>query len=156
MSFSRNDEWRKCWLCQSFARAGLGTCPQISTNRGLPRPVLVNATVRRMQFSPRQRTRQVARISNNLNQLARWANTYAPRFDAVETGPGTIKTVHEPHHITAASVAAVGSLTPRPPFSASNSRRTSSSDMSADQPYAAATVASRASCASASHFGRAL
>ena len=43
MSFSRNDEW--CWLCQSFARAELGTCPQISTNRALPRPVLVNATV---------------------------------------------------------------------------------------------------------------
>ena len=43
-----------------------------------------------------------------------------------------------------------------PPFSASNSRRTSSSEMSADQPYAAATAASRASCASASHCGRAL
>ena len=40
----------------------------------------------------------------------------------------------------------------RPPFSASNSRRPSSSEMSADQPYAAATAASRASCASASRF----
>ena len=39
---------------------------------------------------------------------------------------------------------------------ASNSRRASSSEMSADQPYAAATAASRASCASASHCGRAL
>ena len=40
----------------------------------------------------------------------------------------------------------------RPCVSASNSRRTSSSEMSADQPYAAATAASRASCASASHW----
>ena len=43
-----------------------------------------------------------------------------------------------------------------PPFSASNSRRTSSSAMSADQPYAAATAASRAACESTSHRGRAL
>ena len=42
-----------------------------------------------------------------------------------------------------------------PPLSASNSRRTSSSEMSADQPYAAATAASRALCASTSHCGRA-
>ena len=27
---------------------------------------------------------QVARIGNNLNQLARWANTYAERAEAVE------------------------------------------------------------------------
>ena len=32
----------------------------------------------------RERTRQVARIGNNLNQIARWANTYAERADAVE------------------------------------------------------------------------
>ena len=43
-----------------------------------------------------------------------------------------------------------------PPFSASKSRRTSSCTMSADQPYAAATAASRASGASASHCGPAL
>ena len=48
-------------------------------------------------------------------------------------------------------------LAHRPPlFSASNLRRTSSLEMSADQPYAAATAASRAACASASHCGRAL
>ena len=32
----------------------------------------------------RERTRQVARIGNNLNQVARWANTRASGFEAVE------------------------------------------------------------------------
>ena len=32
----------------------------------------------------RERTRQIARIGNNLNQIARWANTHAEAFDAVE------------------------------------------------------------------------
>ena len=32
----------------------------------------------------RERTQQVARIGNNLNQVARWANTNASGFEAVE------------------------------------------------------------------------
>ena len=32
----------------------------------------------------RERTRQIARIGNNLNQLARWANTHTEAVDAVE------------------------------------------------------------------------
>ncbi len=32
----------------------------------------------------RERTRQVARVGNNLNQIARWANTHAAPIDAVE------------------------------------------------------------------------
>ena len=32
----------------------------------------------------RERTRQVARIGNNLNQVARWANTHAEAAEAVE------------------------------------------------------------------------
>ena len=32
----------------------------------------------------RERTRQIARIGNNLNQIARWANTHASPMDAVE------------------------------------------------------------------------
>ena len=32
----------------------------------------------------RERTRQVARIGNNLNQLARWANRHAAAVEAVE------------------------------------------------------------------------
>ena len=31
----------------------------------------------------RERTRQVARIGSNLNQIARWANTYASAAEAV-------------------------------------------------------------------------
>ena len=31
----------------------------------------------------RERTRQIARIGNNLNQLARWANTHASAVEAV-------------------------------------------------------------------------
>ena len=32
----------------------------------------------------RERTRQIARISNNPNQIARWANTYKTATEAVE------------------------------------------------------------------------
>ena len=32
----------------------------------------------------RERIRQVARIGNNLNQIARWANTFASTAEAVE------------------------------------------------------------------------
>ena len=32
----------------------------------------------------RERTRQVARIGNNLNQIARWANTHGSEAEAVE------------------------------------------------------------------------
>ena len=32
----------------------------------------------------RERTRQVARIGNNLNQIARWANTYKGAAEAVD------------------------------------------------------------------------
>ena len=32
----------------------------------------------------RERTRQVARIGNNLNQIARWANTFKANAEAVE------------------------------------------------------------------------
>ena len=32
----------------------------------------------------RERTRQIAKIGNNLNQIARWANTYKSTADTVE------------------------------------------------------------------------
>ena len=32
----------------------------------------------------RERTQQVARIGNNLNQIAHWANTHTSAFEAVE------------------------------------------------------------------------
>ena len=35
----------------------------------------------------RERTRQIARVGNNLNQIARWANTHASAIDTVEVPP---------------------------------------------------------------------
>ena len=35
----------------------------------------------------RERTRQVARIGNDLSQIARWANTRAETTEAVESSP---------------------------------------------------------------------
>ena len=37
-----------------------------------------------MRAARRERTRQIAGIGNNLNQIARWANTYKPGADAYE------------------------------------------------------------------------
>lgn len=38
----------------------------------------------------RERTRQIARIGNNLNQIARWANTYKQSAEAVEVLAGLL------------------------------------------------------------------
>ncbi|MXW70533.1 MAG: MobC family plasmid mobilization relaxosome protein [Acidobacteria bacterium] len=38
----------------------------------------------------RERTRQVARVGNNLNQLARWANTHPSEAEAVEVIAGLL------------------------------------------------------------------
>ncbi|MDE0124247.1 MAG: MobC family plasmid mobilization relaxosome protein, partial [Bryobacterales bacterium] len=38
----------------------------------------------------RERTRQVARIGNNLNQIARWANTHPSEAEAVEVIAGLL------------------------------------------------------------------
>ena len=65
------------------------------------------------------------------------------------TGPGKLRVECEEENGLMAQLAHRP-----PPFSASNSRRTSSSETSADQPYAAATAASNASCASTGHCGR--
>ena len=35
----------------------------------------------------RERTRELARIGSNLNQIARWANTYKENAEAVEVAP---------------------------------------------------------------------
>ena len=37
-----------------------------------------------MRAARRERTRQIAGIGNNLNQIARWANAYKPGADAYE------------------------------------------------------------------------
>ena len=57
---------------------------------GLPLSALVRQAMARTQTwtAParaveRERTRQIARIGNNVNQLARWANTHASPIEAV-------------------------------------------------------------------------
>ena len=53
-----------------------------------------------------ERTRQVARIGNNLNQIARWANTYASEAEAGKTsnGPRTIENFNPPTHDPSAAM----------------------------------------------------
>ena len=58
---------------------------------GVPRSALLRQAMARTRTwtAPaaaveRERTRQVARIGNNLNQIARWANTFASEAEAVE------------------------------------------------------------------------
>ena len=52
----------------------------------------------------RERTRQVARIGNNLNQIARWANTHASAAEGVEVLRG------DPHQVAAVADAQIGAV----------------------------------------------
>ena len=59
--------------------AGLALSDLVRRSVGRVRPwTVAHAAVER------ERTRQIARIGNNLNQLARWANTYKAEAEAVE------------------------------------------------------------------------
>ncbi len=53
-----------------------------------PSRLLRQATARTRTWTAaeveRERTRQIARVGNNLNQIARWANTHASPMDAIE------------------------------------------------------------------------
>ena len=58
---------------------------------GLPLSALLRQAMARTQAwtapalaADLERSRQIARIGNNLNQLARWANTHAAALDAVK------------------------------------------------------------------------
>ena len=62
-----------------------------ATAAGVPLSALVREAMARTRTwtAPaaeveRERTKQVARIGNNLNQIARWANTHKAAIDAVE------------------------------------------------------------------------
>ncbi|MDE3261793.1 MAG: MobC family plasmid mobilization relaxosome protein [Acidobacteriota bacterium] len=57
---------------------------------GLPLSALVRQAMARTQTwtapamaAEHERSRQIARVGNNLNQVARWANTHASALDAV-------------------------------------------------------------------------
>ena len=60
--------------------AAAGVSPSALLRRAMAR---TRAWTAPAQAIERERTRQVARIGNNLNQLARWANTHASAAEAV-------------------------------------------------------------------------
>ena len=59
-------------LREAMSRTGVWTPPPDAVEREHAREV------------ERERTREIARIGNNLNQLVRWANTHTSALDAVE------------------------------------------------------------------------
>ena len=61
--------------------AAVGASPSDLLRQALARTRTWTAPMVAVQ---RERTQQVARIGNNLNQVARWANTNASAFEAVE------------------------------------------------------------------------
>ena len=68
----------------------LAACQAKAAAAGIPVSALLRKAMARTRtwtaaaaHIERERTRQVARIGNNLNQLARWANTHAAAVEAV-------------------------------------------------------------------------
>ncbi len=66
------------WLAKA---AAAGVSPSRLLRQAMARTRTWTAAAAEVE---RERTRQVARIGNNLNQIARWANTQATPIDAVE------------------------------------------------------------------------
>ena len=62
--------------------AAAGVSPSTLLREAMARTRTWTALARAVE---RERTRQIARIGNNLNQLARWANTHASTAEAVST-----------------------------------------------------------------------
>ena len=60
--------------------AAAGVSPSTLLREAMARTRTWTASARAVE---RERTRQIARIGNNLNQLARWANTHALTAEAV-------------------------------------------------------------------------
>ena len=60
--------------------AAAGVSPSVLLREAMARTHAWTASARSVE---RERTRQIARIGNNLNQLARWANTHASAAEAV-------------------------------------------------------------------------
>ncbi len=60
--------------------AAAGVSPSVLLREAMARTHTWTAAARSVE---RERTRQIARIGNNLNQLARWANTHASAAEAV-------------------------------------------------------------------------
>ena len=60
--------------------AAAGVSPSELLRRAMAQTRTWTAPARAIE---RERTRQIARVGNNLNQLARWANTHASTAEAV-------------------------------------------------------------------------
>ncbi len=78
ISIRLTDEEKLDWELKAHA-AGL-TISQLA-REAMGRVKVTNIKDRGIQM---ERTRQIAKIGNNLNQIARWANTYTNTAEAVE------------------------------------------------------------------------
>ncbi len=78
ISIRLTDEEKLDWELKAHA-AGL-TISQLA-REAMGRVKVTNIKDRAIQM---ERTRQIAKIGNNLNQIARWANTYTNTAEAVE------------------------------------------------------------------------
>ena len=79
------------------SRAELAEWRAKAAAAGTPLSELVRQAMRRTRAwtaaateAERERTRQIARIGNNLNQIARWANTYKQSAEAFEVLAGLL------------------------------------------------------------------
>ena len=70
--------------------AAAGVSPSELLRRAMAQTQTWTAPARAVE---RERTRQIARIGNDLNQLARWANTHASATEAVSV-PTKLTTSH--------------------------------------------------------------
>ena len=61
--------------------AAAGVSPSALLREAMARTHTWTASARSVE---RERTRQIARIGNNLNQIARWVNTHKAAIEAVE------------------------------------------------------------------------
>ena len=78
ISIRLTDEEKLDWELKAHA-AGL-TISQLA-REAMNRVKVMNVSDRAVQI---KRTYQIAKIGNNLNQIARWANTYTSTIEAVE------------------------------------------------------------------------
>ena len=85
-----SDERRTTWLQVRCTAAERAAWQATAVAAGLPLSTLVRRALGRVRTwtakradLERARTRELARIGSNLNQLARWANTHTSALEAV-------------------------------------------------------------------------
>jgi DNA primase catalytic subunit len=78
LSIRLTDEEKLDWELKAHAA---GKSISQLAREAMNRVKVMNVSDRAIQI---ERTRQIAKIGNNLNQIARWANTYTNTVEAVE------------------------------------------------------------------------